>query len=30
MNMTKRIDFAVWVFALAWIGFALSQHVDIT
>ena len=24
--MTKRIDYAVWMAALAWIGFTLSQH----
>lgn len=27
MNMSKRIDFAIWAFALAWIGFGLSQQV---
>jgi len=25
--MTKRIDYAIWIFALAWIGVGLSNQV---
>jgi len=27
MNITKRIDYAVWMAALVWIGLGLSQQV---
>jgi len=27
--MTKYIDYTVWVFALAWIGVGIVQHVTV-
>lgn len=25
--MSKRIDYAIWMFALAWIGFGFSEQI---